>query len=324
MLDKFYYQNNNGKKVVFGEGGLYANYNDLRDYEWSYSDDNNIVCGFRKEPVEKSIPIVILKNSLSDRISLRNEIFEVFEADVLSGKKGRIYIGDWYLNCWITAIENSSYLAHPDFSKAELTVVTDEPFWIKEELSSYGIAGSSNTGGIDFPFDLPFDLQSSNVSQNVVANSQIFPAAFKITAYGPCSNPVMVKIGGHTYQVNVGLNSGENLVIDSMNKTITKVLQDRAETSAMRYRYKKESVFEEIQPGQNELTWSGDFGFDILMYHKRSEPDWKSLESGIISSGGTTPTPGGEGGGEAEDLSVYLLDSNGEPILDSSGNRIEI
>ena len=322
MLDKFYYQNNNGKRVVFGEGGLYANYNDLRDYEWSYSDDNNIIGGFYKEPVKKSLPIVIVKNSLAERISLRNEIFEIFEADVLAGKKGRIYVGRWYLNCWITSISNSSYLLHRDFTKADLTVVTDEPFWIKEEMSSYSIVNTSDTGGIDFPFGFLFDLQSSNVGQNTVINSHIFPAAFKLTAYGPCSNPVMVKIGGHTYQVNVSLNLGENLVIDSMNKTITKVLQDRAETSAMRYRYKKESVFEEIQPGQNELIWSGDFGFDILMYHKRSEPDWSSLDTGIISDDSTTPTPGGSDA--TEDLSVYLLDSTGNTILDSSGNRIEV
>nr|DAR75568.1 MAG TPA: tail protein [Caudoviricetes sp.] len=321
MLDKFFYENNNGKRVVFGEGGLYANYNDLRDYEWSYSDDNNIIDGFYKEPVKKSLPIVIVKNSLSERIAVRNSLFEVFESDILAGKKGRIYIGGWYLKCWITAIENSSYLIHRDFTKADLTVITDEPFWIKEEIFSYSAVNVSASGGIDFPFDLPIDLQSSNVGQNTVSNSQIFPAAFKITVYGPSSNPVMIKIGGHTYQVNVGLNSGENLVIDSMNKTITKVLQDRAETSVMRYRYKKESVFEEIQPGQNELIWSGDFGFDILLYHKRSEPDWESLTGNIGSSDAPTPAPGGS---ETEDMSVYLLDSSGEPILDSNNNRIEL
>lgn len=321
MLDKFFYENNNGKRVVFGEGGLYANYNDLRDYDWSYSDDNNIIGGFYKEPVKKSLPIVIVKNSLAERIAVRNSLFEVFESDILAGKKGRICIGNWYLKCWITAIENSSYLMHRDFTKADLTVITDEPFWIKEEIFSYSAVNVSASGGIDFPFDLPIDLQSSNVGQNTVSNSQIFPAAFKITVYGPSSNPVMIKIGGHTYQVNVGLNSGENLVIDSMNKTITKVLQDRAETSVMRYRYKKESVFEEIQPGQNELIWSGDFGFDILLYHKRSEPDWESLTGNIGSSDAPTPAPGGS---ETEDMSVYLLDSSGEPILDSNNNRIEL
>lgn len=321
MLDKFYYQNNNGKRVVFGEGGLYANYNDLRDYEWSYSDDNNIIGGFYKEPVKKSLPVVIVKNSLAERIAVRNNLFEVFESDILAGKKGRICIGNWYLKCWITAIENSSYLMHRDFTKADLTVITDEPFWIKEEIFSYSAVNVSASGGIDFPFDLPIDLQSSNVGQNTISNSQIFPAAFKITVYGPCSNPVMIKIGGHTYQVNVGLNSGENLVIDSMNKTITKVLQDRAETSVMRYRYKKESIFEEIQPGQNELIWSGDFGFDVFLYHKRSEPDWESLTGNIGSSDTPAPTPGGS---ETEDMSVYLLDSSGEPILDSNNNRIEL
>lgn len=321
MLDKFFYENNNGKRVVFGEGGLYANYNDLRDYDWSYSDDNNIIGGFYKEPVKKSLPIVIVKNSLAERIAVRNSLFEVFESDILAGKKGRICIGNWYLKCWITAIENSSYLMHRDFTKADLTVITDEPFWIKEEIFSYSAVNVSASGGIDFPFDLPIDLQSSNVGQNTVSNSQIFPAAFKITVYGPSSNPVMIKIGGHTYQVNVGLNSGENLVIDSMNKTITKVLQDRAETSAMRYRYKKESIFEDIQPGQNELIWSGDFGFDVLLYHKRSEPDWESLTGNIGSSDAPTPAPGGS---ETEDMSVYLLDSSGEPILDSNNNRIEL
>lgn len=321
MLDKFFYENSNGKRVVFGEDGLYANYNDLRDYEWSYLDDNNIIGGFYKEPVKKSLPVVIVKNSLAERIAVRNSLFEVFESDILAGKKGRIYIGNWYLKCWITAIENSSYLMHRDFTKADLTVITDEPFWIKEEIFSYSAVNVSASGGIDFPFDLPIDLQSSNVGQNTVSNSQIFPAAFKITVYGPSSNPVMIKIGGHTYQVNVGLNSGENIVIDSMNKTITKVLQDRAETSVMRYRYKKESIFEEIQPGQNELIWSGDFGFDVRLYHKRSEPDWESLTGNIGSSDTPTPAPGGS---ETEDMSVYLLDSSGEPILDSNNNRIEL
>lgn len=321
MLDKFFYENSNGKRVVFGEDGLYANYNDLRDYEWSYSDDNNIIGGFYKEPVKKSLPVVIVKNSLAERIAVRNNLFEVFESDILAGKKGRICIGNWYLKCWITAIENSSYLMHRDFTKADLTVITDEPFWIKEEIFSYSAVNVSASGGIDFPFDLPIDLQSSNVGQNTISNSQIFPAAFKITVYGPSSNPVMIKIGGHTYQVNVGLNSGENLVIDSMNKTIIKVLQDRAETSVMRYRYKKESIFEEIQPGQNELIWSGDFGFDVLLYHKRSEPDWESLTGNIGSSDTPTPAPGGS---ETEDMSVYLLDSSGEPILDSNNNRIEL
>ena len=82
MLDKFFYENNNGKRVVFGEGGLYANYNDLRDYEWSYSDDNNIIGGFYKEPVKKSLPVVIVKNSLAERIAVRNSLFEVFESDI--------------------------------------------------------------------------------------------------------------------------------------------------------------------------------------------------------------------------------------------------
>lgn len=319
MLDKFYYVNNDGEKVIFGENGLFANYNDLRDYEWSFSDDNRIVSGFYKDVSSKSIPAVIVKNSLSERIEARNRIFEAVEKDVLSGKKGKIYIGEWYLNCWITAIENSNYLRHADFSKIELTVTTDDPFWYRNEMFSFSAISGTATGGIEFPFDFTFDLQQSKLGQNNIDNSEPFPAAFQITAYGPCSENVSIKIGGHTYQVNVGLNAGENLVIDSKNKTITKVLQDRSEISAMRYRYKKESVFESIQPGNNELTWNGNFGFDILLLHRRSEPDWISLTSGMHEKD-EPPS----GGGTSEDLSMYLLDSNSELILDSNGERIEL
>ena len=95
----------------------------------------------------------------------------------------------------------------------------------------------------------------------------------KISVFGPCSNPEFI-IGENTYRVNGTLLSGERYEIDQRTKTVIKVTNSGEIVNAFNLRNKTESVFEPIEPGENILSYNGDFAIEITIFYERSEPLW--------------------------------------------------
>ena len=79
-------------------------------------------------------------------------------------------------------------------------------------------------------------------------------------------------INGYPYQINDTLEATEYLVIDSTNHTVTKYLANSTNVSIFDKRDKTKSVFEKIPAGTLNLTWTGLFGFDLVLFDERSEP----------------------------------------------------
>ena len=92
--------------------------------------------------------------------------------------------------------------------------------------------------------------------------------------YGPVVNP-MVTIGGVPHLVNIVLEAGEYLIIDSKTKTVIKVTQSGEQVNAYHNRQKQRAFFQKIAPGRQTIMWTGKFDFDIILYTERSEPTWK-------------------------------------------------
>ncbi len=227
-------------------------------------------------------------------------------------KKGRIYVGEYYMECWIVGADNSLYLRGERFMRTDFKLYTDKPEWKKESLIELipTNVDISNYGN-DFPWEFPFDLLPSGISHNTISNGSIFPSTFAMTFYGPAENPQLV-IGGHTYRVNCTLQEGERIVVESTSKTIKKYGIDGSVQNYFNYRYKPESVFDAIPAGTSELTWNGEYKADINLIDTRSEPRWTWTDVKIEEIADVV---------EIDDR-IYLLDSDGDFILDSDGDRI--
>ena len=91
--------------------------------------------------------------------------------------------------------------------------------------------------------------------------------------YGPVVSP-QVTIGSNTYLVNITLETGEYLRIDSRSRTIVKVLKNGEEMNEYHCRSKGREFFQKIQPGRQMIQWTGKFNFDLTVYEERSEPKW--------------------------------------------------
>ena len=126
--------------------------------------------------------------------------------------------------------------------------------------------------GRGYPYDYPYDYAISIARGNIMCDS-IGSSNFRLLIYGEAVNPSVV-IGGHNYAINGTIAKGETLLIDSVNRTITLTTAQGNKINWFDKRGRSDYIFEPIPAGMNGVNWSGDFGFDLTIIEKRSEPKW--------------------------------------------------
>lgn len=279
MIDKFVYINHLNEEVRFGEGCVFVNISDIRNYGWETLTSNNRITGFKQSVSEFTIPVVICAESASKCAEVKNEMVDVFEKDIHTMKHGRIIIGDYYLQCYVRASEKNAYLTKKNLTTLTLTVTTDKPLWIRETKYTFRkqnavspYSEGSNSTFLDYPWDFPFDY--SEMPQNPsVLNSGYSGTPFKLIVYGEVENP-SVLIDEHRYQVNALVQSDEYLVIDSNTKTINLIQSDGTSINTFDKRDRDSYIFEPVPVGESAVSWNGPFGFDLILYEERVEPKW--------------------------------------------------
>lgn len=276
MLEGFKYINSFNETLEFGKDSIFVNENDLRDFAWGITSKNDKIIGFKKGVVQKTIPVILNCRSENEGIELRNRMFEVFEKDVLVKKYGKIQIGDYYLQCYITGSKKTQYLLHNSYMVVSLTVQTDRPEWIKETtITNNNFVGGDNDNDyafLDYSYDYLFDFSPTSEKSRIL-NTNFIASNFVMTIFGGVSNPAWL-IGGHKYAVNVSVEQDEYLTIDSTAKTIVLTKANGEKVNCFSNRGKDSYVFEKIPAGDNEFVSSNITNFTITLLDERSEPKW--------------------------------------------------
>ena len=271
MLERLQYKNHIGEVIDFGRSGIFVKGSDLHDYNWTISQKNGKISSFKRDVTNRSLPVVIFCSTVEEGVAARNRLMEVAEKDVLAKKPGRIIIGDYYYKCYITESKKSKYLASRRRMEVELTTISDEPYWVREELQSFRKSGVTDSG-FNYPYDYAFDY-TSRFKHTTLMNTGFTASNFRMIIYGPCTDPV-VYVAGHAHVVNCEVAEGEYLTIDSMAKTITITATDGTITNVFNLRGRESYIFEKIRSGDSSVIWDGDFGVDIILLEERSEPKW--------------------------------------------------
>lgn len=275
MLEKITYTNHINESLQFGQNGLFANYNDLRDYKWAYQSENDKISLFERGIRNKKLPIVIACESKEKGIEIKNRLMEYAEKDVLVKEPGTLTIGEYYMKCFIIGSSKTNYLLDKRYMEVTLEILTDQPVWIKETKSTFipGVNLLNQEGNnLDYPFDHPYDY-ATDILSRTLNNTGFIACDFRIIFYGECENPKCY-IGNNLYEVFVSLEKGEYLTIDSKKKTIILTHKDGSITNCFKFRNKEHYIFEKIPAGECSVTWDGDYGFDVVIIDERSEPKW--------------------------------------------------
>lgn len=245
------------------------------DSSWE-PDETKLVIGssinrFEKKAVTYNLTVDFLGNKAT-RAENANKFFEMTETDVLNETPGRLYKDDWYIQCYIIGRESGGRDDRKRAIQVEEKIYVPYPFWIKETSYYFRKFENTSTNNKKYPGRYPYRY-ANGMSTGYVINDHFIDTNFKMIIYGPVANP-MIGIGGVPYLVNIVLEDGEYLTIDSKAKTIVKITKTGEAINAYHYRQKRRTFFQKIAPGRQTITWTGKFDFDLILYTERSEPKW--------------------------------------------------
>ena len=88
-LEKFKYINHLNEEIEFGKGGIYADTNELRNYEWTVNKRSNMIGSFRHDIVKRKLPVVIMCSTVEEGLAKRNRLYEALDKDVVAHRYGR-------------------------------------------------------------------------------------------------------------------------------------------------------------------------------------------------------------------------------------------
>ena len=279
----FYYVNHKGKRIDLSDYPYLFQSGDILDWTYSYDTsegERNQTSNFRKSVKEFSVKIAVLCDfSLS--LPKRQEewkravdyLVEAFEEDILEAQEGRLYADTGaYMKCRIIGSTKSDWKMGLPIMFNTLKVLSSNPGWIRER--PYYFKSSDITSTDNKRYAGKYAYRYANGLTNAsITNEHYAECNFRLIIYGPCTQP-SVYIGGYEYRFNIVLQEGEYLEVDSAAETVTKYMNSGVKVNAFNNRNFKNSVFQPIQTGRQEVSWNGRFDFDLILFEERSEPKW--------------------------------------------------
>lgn len=272
MLKEIKYVNHVNETIKLDTPQIFVQDCDLYNFEWSVTSKNDRISGFRRGIKSKSVTLIIKGSTPDECNRLCDRLSDVMEKDTLAVEPGKLFVGEYYLKCFVVESKKTEYVKKQGFVKVTLKVTTDSAFWTKESITTFGYGIANKGDNLDFHGDFPSDY-TSNMLGKQLNNTGFFDTNFKIVIYGLCENPG-VTIAGHLYKVDASVARNEYLTIDSVNKTVTLVHTDGKVENCFHLRNKDSYIFKKIPCGVSNVSTSGDFKFDIVLLEERSEPKW--------------------------------------------------
>lgn len=265
------YINNRGTVLDLNSGGIVCSPTDAIAWDLDASEVNGKVAAFTTGVTTKEL------DCATYTMTARQKLYEVPAYDVADMKPGRLYVGDWYLICYVTASQQESWWRTDGHAKYTLTITVEDPHWRRD--TTYVYTERKDGGrGLDFQFDFAFDFGYAP-STVIVNNTNYLSGDAIIRMYGPSTNPD-ITIGENTYGVDVTLEQGDYVEISTYDKTV-KVVRLSGETEngfpLIAGDYSEGSgsyIFQKIATGSSDVTWDGNFDFDVVMVERRNEPRW--------------------------------------------------
>lgn len=279
----FYYVNSNGRKIDLTKPPFIGEMsNDLFAFKWSYLTQGQAVqkiVKFEKYMVEKKFHVLISGETDRDYYSNLEQFLQLTDVDINNLKMGRLYVGDYYLECYIFASGKPKKYIGTNKTLVQCSIICERGNWQSEALFRFTPAGGGGGGttgyGFLYPYDYSYDY-SAPYSADTILNESYMDTDFKLVIYGAELSPE-VMIGGNLYRVaNCQLDEGDYLTIDSKNKTVIVTRNDGDIENVFDKRDRAWNIFEKIKGGGNAVLTDGNKTFDLTLYYERSEPKWSN------------------------------------------------
>ncbi len=173
-----YYINSQGEKLdLVTYPYLMLSDTDLFDYTWSKTTKGTSfprISSFSRSMVQKKIKIRV--KGLNDQDYLNNieKITTFFDADVVKLSPGRLYVDNYYLDCYIFASSKSSKYLMVNNSTVQFTLLSPDGNWKTSNIFHFGKSTSS-------------DVDNGMPSTNIALKKSVTASGYENAASLPMS-----------------------------------------------------------------------------------------------------------------------------------------
>lgn len=277
-----YYESSNGTKIELDEWPVVIeDITKLFGKSWSYETTENKKANkteltrFYRTSISKKITLQVYADSEEEYCDVMNKISDVTDRDIIEKSPGKIWVGDYYLECYITNLEPSDYDDIFYTTDIDITIEAFYPYWINKKTYEFHSNKITSSNNKNYPGRYPYRY-ANGLEGNYIINPHFTASNFQMIIYGAVVNP-QITVGDNTYLVNIILEDGEYLEIDSRKKTVIKIKNNGEKVNAYHNRQKGTEFFKKINPGRQSVVGTGEFDFDLIIFEERSEPKWKPI-----------------------------------------------
>lgn len=273
------YVNSAEREFLFNIDNNRINHSDIRDYDWEYTERYNRIKAFNRTLKTRSIPVFFFNRAghANEMCTRAQDLYAMADYDVRMLQPGKLYIGDYYINCYIVGSSKQKYDNGVVIAE-NLTVLSDFA-WHKEveRIFSPNFQQPSQED-TDYPYDYPWDYIISG--QRRFTTGSIAPFDFKIVFSGPIypSAELIVSAGAtaHTYRVYTTVEQGEYLTVDSREKKIYLTKINGEVINKYSDRDRNNYIFEKmpVENGISRIISEPEYLITVTAYVERSEPMW--------------------------------------------------
>lgn len=257
-----YYKNSKGECI----GLLKKPYRTV-DADWYDADWTINSSGY-----EKTVKIDVFGDR-KEFVENMEHLYKVLGYDADNGLYGRLYVNGTFLPCRLKKSKKTNWKGYL-YTVVEMTFIAPKLEWITEKyLQFYPQKSTRVNDGMNFPFNFPINFALAKKGYETIEIDNTTASEFQLVVYGPCMNP-RILINDYPYEVFCSLEKDEYMILDSKNYTITKYLTNGSTANLFNERGLEYSVFEKIPSGTLAINWSGEFGFDLILFMKRGEARW--------------------------------------------------
>ena len=263
--------------------------NDLFAYKWNYITQGQAIqkiVKFEKQMVARKFHVLISGKSESEYMDNIEKFLHWTDVDINNLKMGRLYIGKYYLECYIFQSTKPKRYLNTTKTLVELTIISEQGNWQRDRTIYYR-SGQNNeyneaytATGITYNYDYNYDY-ASPFGKDTFVNESYMDTDFEMIFYGALDNP-QITIGGNVYEINKPIGRNEYMVINTRKKTALLYRYNGEVENVFKHRNKEHYIYEKIKGGGNVIlvekpsTINGGkpISIDIRLFYERSEPKW--------------------------------------------------
>lgn len=277
----FYYVNSNGRKIDFKKApyiGVMSN--NLFEFKWDYITQGQAVqkiVKFEKFMVQKTFQVLISGNTSKEYRENLDKFVQLTDVDINNLQMGRLYVGDYFLDCYIYASGKKKRYVDTYKTMVECSIICENGNWQSEEkwrfIRGVNSEHDETTGnGILYPYDYEYDY-SAPFGTDTIINESYMDTDFEMVFYGANLLPE-VTIGGNDYRINYALDADDYLTINSKKKIAEVTKYNGTKVNVFKYRDRDWDIFKKIKGGGNLVILNDNTSLDVTLYYERSEPFW--------------------------------------------------